>query len=88
MLRFSVRIFSLFGVALLLASLSYAQEATSQPAASSQVMTNGDVERMVEAKLANDIKSPADFKGRALGVTGHEPITAARMDFLRIFLPP
>jgi len=55
MLRFSVRIFLLFGVALLLASLSYAQEATSQPAASSQVMTNGDVERMVEAKLANDI---------------------------------
>jgi len=54
MVIYSFRIFSLLAFALLLTSSGYGQEATSQPAASSQVMTNGDVERMVEAKLAND----------------------------------
>jgi hypothetical protein len=67
MLRFSVRIFSLFGVALLLASLSYAQQPTSPPATRAEALTNSDVLKMVEAKLTDDLiigkikSSPSDF---------------------------
>ena len=55
MLRFSVRIFSLFGVALLLASLSYAQQPASASLAKPEALTNSDVLKMVEAKPGDDL---------------------------------
>jgi hypothetical protein len=55
MLGNTVRIFALFGAALLFASLSYAQQPVSAPSPPGEAMTNADVLKMVEAKLTDDL---------------------------------
>lgn len=55
MVTYRVRIFSLFAVALLLTSLSYAQQQTSPPSTRAEALTNADVLKMVEAKLGDDL---------------------------------
>lgn len=55
MVTYTVRVFSLFAVALLLTSLSYAQQPASPPSAGGEALTNADVLKMVEAKLSDDL---------------------------------
>ena len=63
MLRHGVRIFSLVAVALLRVSSTCAQQPSSQPPTATEVLTNGDVVKMVEAKLGNDIVPPGGAVG-------------------------
>src|SRR5216683_6206718 len=67
MLKHAEQILSLLIVTLVVAFLSYAQQPASASLAKPEALTNSDVLKMVEAKLADDLivskikSSPGDF---------------------------